>query len=131
MGERRILIIDDDPSVLRCYELLFRRHGYEPFLAPNGRTVEEHLEDYRDVKAVILDYRMPGMNGLELLRRLRSLDFRAGVLLVSAQTSPEMIEEARRLGVEWIFSKPVDSARLLRAVGEAVARPVREAIESA
>jgi len=115
---REILIIDDDPSVRECYGRLFRREGYEPRLEPGGVSVERNLDEYRDVRVVILDYRMPGLNGLELLRRLRGRDFTAAVVLVTAFATPEMIEEARRLGVRRVFSKPVDISRLLQAVEE-------------
>jgi len=115
---REILIIDDDPSVRECYGRLFRREGYEPRLESGGVSVERNLDEYRDVRVVILDYRMPGLNGLELLRRLRGRDFTAAVVLVTAFATPEMMEEAHRLGVRRVFSKPVDISRLLQAVKE-------------
>ncbi len=118
MKRRKILIIEDDASVRECYGKLFRREGYEPRLEAGGVSVERNLEEFRDVPVAILDYRMPGLNGLELLRRLRGRDFNAEVVLVTAFASQEMIEEAGRLGVRQILSKPVDIARLLRAVEE-------------
>jgi len=121
---RKILIIDDDPSVLACYGRLFRREGYHPILETDGAAAEGRLNDYRDIEVVILDFRMPGMNGLEFLRRLRNRDFRARILLVSGHSSPEMTLAARRLGIRWIFSKPVDTARLLSAVAESFGSPV-------
>ena len=123
MAGKKILIIDDDPSVLACYGRLFRREGYLPLLETDGTAAESRLNDYRDVEVVILDYRMPGMNGLEFLRRLRNRDFRARIVLVSGHTSPEMTLAARRLGIRWIFSKPVDTARLLSAVAESFGSP--------
>jgi CheY-like chemotaxis protein len=120
---RRILIIDDDPAVLACYGRLFRREGYDPFLETDGTAAENRLEEYQDVEVVILDYRMPGMNGLELLRRLRGRNFRAQIVLVSGHSSPEMLLAAKRLGIRWIFSKPVDTARLLSAVAESIGSP--------
>ena len=123
MAGKKILIIDDDPSVLACYERLFRREGYDPFLETDGTAAESRLNEYRDVEVVILDYRMPGINGLELLRRLRGRDFRARIVLVSGHFSPEIVLAARRLGIRWIFSKPVDTARLLSAVAESFGSP--------
>jgi two-component system response regulator (stage 0 sporulation protein F) len=112
------LIIDDDPAVRECYGRLFRRHGYDPCLEPNGVSAERNLDHYREVKVVILDYRMPGLNGLELMRRLRSRDFGAVGLLVTAYAAPEMLDEARRSGISRIFSKPVNVSQLLQAVQE-------------
>lgn len=118
MGMRKVLVVDDDPSVLTCYGRLFRRQGYDACLEPNGSAVVKNLESYRDVGVIILDYRMPGMNGLELLKRLRRFKIRAQVILVSGHTNPELVEEAKGLGIRRIFSKPVDMAGLLAAVAE-------------
>jgi len=120
---RKILIIDDDASVLKCYGALFRRQGYDPFLEADGASAERHLEGYRDVEVVVLDYRMPGTNGLDLLRRLRNRDFRAPAVLVTAFTNREMIQEAKRLGICQVFSKPVETATLLRSVAKILTHP--------
>ncbi len=121
MGEPKILIIDDDPSVLECYGRLFRRQGFDPRLESNGASVEKNLEKYRDVGVMILDYRMPGVNGLTLLRRLRERQFNAAALLVTASSTPEMMEEARLLGVRHVFSKPVDVSLLVLHVRQITA----------
>ena len=119
MTPRRILIVDDDSGARECYGRLFRRHGYEPCLAPSGTWVESNLASLRDIQVILLDHRMPGLTGLQLLRRLRSSGFRAIALLISAHVSSEMSAEAGRLGISRIFHKPVESAALLMSVAEA------------
>ena len=116
MGTRKILIIDDDSSVRECYGRLFRREGYDPRLEASAISVERNLEEHRDATLVIMDYRMPGINGLELLRRLREREFGAAVIMVTAFATPQMFQEARRLGVCRVLAKPVDVSQLLRAV---------------
>ena len=116
----RILIVDDDSGARECYGRLFRRHGYDPCLAANGSWVEINREALRDVQAILLDYRMPGMTGLELLRRLRRSGFKGPAFLISAQVSDEMFLEAERLKICRIFHKPVESAVLLSSVAEAI-----------
>lgn len=123
----RILIVDDDSGARECYGKLFRRHGYNPCLAPSGAWVEENRELLRDVELILLDYRMPGMTGLELLGRLRRNGFRGLAFLISAHVSEEMSAEAGRLGICRIFHKPVESAALLQSVAEAVTHFEREA----
>jgi DNA-binding NtrC family response regulator len=120
MTARRILIVDDDSGARECYGKLFRRHGYNPCLASSGTWVEGNPEALRDIAAILLDYRMPGMTGLELLRRLRGSGFNGPAFLISAQVSGEMFLEAERLGICRIFHKPVESAVLLSSVAEAV-----------
>ena len=127
MTRYRILIVDDDSGARECYGKLFRRNGYDPCLAPSGAWVEANRELLRDVELILLDYRMPGMTGLELLGRLRQDGFRGLAFLISAHVSEEMSAEARRLGIGRIFHKPVESAALLQSVAEAVTHFQREA----
>ena len=127
MTPYRILIVDDDTGARECYGKLFRRHGYDPCLAASGTWVEGNREMLRDVELILLDYRMPGMTGLELLGRLRQDGFRGLAFLISAHVSEEMFAEAGRLGICRIFHKPVESAALLQAVAEAVTHFQRQA----
>ena len=121
---RRVLIIEDDDSARACYGRLLRRHGYETALEADGLSVERNLEQYRDVDLVILDYRMPGLDGLQLLARLRGRRFQAPAVLVTASAIEEIEGEARRLGVKRIFGKPLSIPGFLRAVEELLAAGV-------
>ena len=118
MAGNKILIIEDDPSVRECYGRLFRREGYDPRLESCGVSVERNLEAYRDAATVVLDYRMPGLNGLDLLRRLRQLRFTVPAVMVTAFATPEVIRQARQLGIRRVLSKPVNVSELLQAVKE-------------
>lgn len=126
---RRILIVDDDAAARECYGRLFRRHGYEPILAGSGAWVEANREALAEVEVVLLDQRMPGMSGLELLSRLRRQGFADLAILVTAHAGAEISREAQRLGVSRIFNKPVQSAALLESVAEAFTRTRRKAEE--
>ena len=120
MKVTKILIIDDDASVRECYGRLFRREGYDARLESGGASVERNLEEHRDAGVVILDYRMPGMDGLELIRRLRRRDFTAPGVMVTAFATAEILEEAGRLGIRRVFSKPVNVSQLLQAVRDSL-----------
>jgi two-component system response regulator FixJ len=125
----RILIVDDDAAARECYGRLFRRHGYEPCLAGSGAWVEANPESLRQAEVILLDLRMPGMSGLELLSRLRREGFAAPAILVTAHAGTEISREAARLEVCGIFHKPVQSAALLEAVAEAFTRTRRRKAE--
>ncbi|HEU5181765.1 MAG TPA: response regulator [Candidatus Polarisedimenticolia bacterium] len=125
----RILIVDDDAAARECYGRLFRRNGYEPCLAASGAWVEANPEMLSEVEVVLLDLRMPGMSGLELLSRLRRRGFAGLAILVTAHAEAEISHEAKRLGVRRVFNKPVQSAALLEAVAEAFTRTRRKAEE--
>jgi two-component system, OmpR family, response regulator MprA len=69
----RVLIVDDDPSVTETFGRILRLRGYEVLIALNGETALHELENFRP-DAVLLDLRMPLVNGLTFLRRLRALE---------------------------------------------------------
>jgi CheY-like chemotaxis protein len=116
MNGKKILLVDDDPSVLRCYERLMRRSGYAPVTVPDGRLLLDRVQAHEDAELLIIDFQMPKMNGLLLLDRLRERGFLSPVLLISALTSEEVRESARRLGVVRILEKPVETQDLLACI---------------
>jgi DNA-binding response OmpR family regulator len=116
MNGKKILLVDDDPSVLRCYERLMQRSGYVPVTVSDGRHLLDRIHAHDDAVLLIIDYQMPKMNGLLLLDRLRERGFLGPVLLISALMSEEARELARRLGVVRILEKPVETQDLLACI---------------
>jgi two-component system alkaline phosphatase synthesis response regulator PhoP len=96
---RSLLVVDDDERTCEAVQRLLGRMGYVVACASNGRDALTVLHDLR-FDLVILDWMMPEMDGLEVLRRLRedahTRDVR--VILYSAADDPETAEEAARLG---------------------------------
>ncbi len=122
---RVILIVDDDPAVLRSYGQLFRRLGCLVVLAEDSQKVLADPDSLRGVDLIILDQRMPKTNGLDLLAGLRRREAGAAppaVILISAFLSEENRERAARLGVVEVIEKPVDNAHLLASVRVALER---------
>jgi DNA-binding NtrC family response regulator len=102
--QRSILLIDDDPTVLYVHGRFFGSDGWEVYRALGGedglQLYAEHLPD-----VVILDLKMPGMNGLEVLERLVALN--ATVILLTGHGEVESAVRAMQLGAENFISKPV------------------------
>ncbi len=115
-----ILVVDDDPAVLRAYGRLLERLGCRVLLAADGRQACRDPEALRQVDLLILDERMPGTSGLDLLEDLKARRAAAGrgpaILLVSALPSDALRQRAAGLGVAEVIEKPVDPARLLRTI---------------
>ena len=113
----KVLVVDDDRSVLSTYRRLLRRSGYEAVTEANPLTV---LESGRTegVDLLLLDYRMPGLDGLSLLAELRQRECRARVVLVSAYLNEDGRSPARTLGVDRVLEKPVDIAALREVLHE-------------
>jgi CheY-like chemotaxis protein len=101
-----VLIVDDEPDASEFVERFLRRSGYRTTCVPNGRAALRALvEDYPD--ALILDVRMPEMDGIALLEVLRSyLRWKVlPVVLLTAHANPQQIARARELGVKHILQK--------------------------
>ena len=80
----RVLIVDDEPAVRAALDRALRLDGYEITLAADGREALDHLADARH-DAVVLDVAMPGIDGLQVCRRLRDAGDRTPVLMLTAR----------------------------------------------
>jgi len=110
-----VLVVDDDPSVLACYGRLLRRAGYTAVTQGDPCKVLTDQTDSR-VDLLLLDYKMPGMDGLSLLEELRRRACRARCILISAFLNDDVRQQARLLGVDRVLEKPVDVGQLRGAL---------------
>lgn len=114
----RILVIDDEPRVADVIAQALRLEDNEVVVASSGeeglRIIAQNPPD-----AVFLDIRMPGMDGIQVLRAIREGHPRLPVILLSGWASQSQIEEARRLGATDVISKPVPLKNLTRALRHA------------
>lgn len=122
----KVLIIDDEPHIREMMRLTLEAAGYEVGEAADG---EEGLARFGDGDAfdvVLLDQRMPGIDGLETLRRLLERTPDARIVMVTAYASVELAVDAMRLGATNFLRKPMTPEALRAAVAGSVAeRPVR------
>ena len=94
MDNRNILIIEDDPAVARSTQRMLSRSGFGVFLAESGESGEQTLQGNSDsVDTVLVDYTLPGANGIEVITRLRALYPHLHFFLMSGH-SPEYFPEA-------------------------------------
>ncbi len=109
----RILIVDDDPGTLASLSRAFALEGYEAFTAPSAARALERLRG-GPLDAILSDVVMPGMDGLELLARLREQAPGVPVILMSGQATVEIAVQATKLGALDFVEKPVGLDRLER-----------------
>ena len=114
-----VLIADDDETIRLVLQRALSSDGYVALPVDDGGEIWPIL-DRENVVALVLDLKMPGVNGWEVLRRLRD-DFRyrsrnIRVVVLSGQADPESRDFALQLGAVQFFAKPVDLDALRRAV---------------
>jgi two-component system nitrogen regulation response regulator NtrX len=108
----RILVVDDEPGIRHALGQLLEYEGYEVHTASGGA---EALGLYEKVKPhlVFLDVKMAGIDGLEVLKRLKQLDPAATVVMISGHATIQTAVEATQLGAYDILEKPLDTDRVL------------------
>jgi two-component system alkaline phosphatase synthesis response regulator PhoP len=113
----RVLIVDDDPHTLEILRRWLTREGYVPVSAENGAACLQALEKDR-IDVIVLDVMMPGMDGLEVCRRLRASEAwrEIPVILLTAKDDIETRSQGMNLGVSEYLTKPVNKQELFARV---------------
>jgi len=117
-----ILIVDDDPVNRKILGKLFATF-YTIIEAADGFAgMEQILKKKNRICAILLDVMMPGMNGIEVVRRLKELELleKIPVFLITADNSTDVMKEAYELGVMDVISKPIASYMVIRRVRSVV-----------
>jgi two-component system response regulator (stage 0 sporulation protein F) len=111
----KILIVDDQYGIRILLNEVFQKEGYQTFQAANGfQAIDIVLKDKPDL--VILDMKIPGMDGIEILKRIKEIDKGIKVILMTAYGELDMIQEAKDLGAIMHFAKPFDIDEMRKAV---------------
>lgn len=114
----RILLVDDDPELCRVWARILQREGFFPVLAHDGQTALQRIRsDLPEV--VVTDVNMPGMNGLEVLRQVKTLNPDLPVVIVTGGARiPQAVEAMRALAHDYL-AKPFADHELTQAVRRA------------
>lgn len=121
MPASSILVVDDDASVRRVLQMQLVEAGYTVATAQSGTEARKLLVESRP-KLVITDLRMPGLDGIELLRLIADDQIQTTVIMITAFGSIETAVQAMRLGAYDYITKPIDYEALLLAVQRAMER---------
>ena len=116
-----VLIVDDEDSVRYVLARELKALGYEPVTATGGREALANLSSQR-FSLVMLDVKMPGMSGLEVLAKLRRSHPSTAVAMLSAIADTDIAAEALRLGADDYLTKPWSSEDLGARVNGVLAR---------
>lgn len=100
----KILVIDDSPNVRALLDMLLRPQGYDVIFAENGwRGLQLYRQAHPDV--IVLDLNMPELDGVTVLKQIRSVDLKQPVIMLTGDSTPETEREVRALGVSEFIVK--------------------------
>jgi DNA-binding response OmpR family regulator len=122
VAEGTVLVVDDDAVILKLLQVNFELEGYEVIAAPGGMEALQHARDSAP-DVVVLDVMMPGIDGLEVARRLREDPLTSGlpILLLSAKAQVADIDAGQQLADDYM-TKPFDALELLERVSALLER---------
>lgn len=111
----KVLIVDDQFGIRILLNEVLQKEGYETHQAANGmQALEIVTKDCPDL--VLLDMKIPGMDGIEILRRMKLINKDIRVIIMTAYGELDMIQEAKDLGALTHFAKPFDIDDIREAV---------------
>jgi DNA-binding response OmpR family regulator len=118
----KILIVDDEPSFCELLKTLLTSHGHETLTACNGADALVTFKQHRP-QFTLLDLRMPEMDGLAVLKKIRAIDPKAAVMILTAWGTDEMEQQARRLGATDFLSKAISLDTILGSLERGLKPP--------
>ena len=119
LSDLRVLVVDDEPSVVTSLQKVLVREGWTVLTATNGRQALEVVRE-ETVAVVITDFQMPEMSGLDLLRSLKAITPETEVILITAHGTIEMAVDAMKQGAYDFVVKPFKRHDIVRGVRRAL-----------
>ena len=107
----RMLIVDDEPKICECLSTFFTAKGFTVKRALTGQEAIRRVK-YDQPDVVLVDIRLPDMEGIEVLKRAKDLTPNARVIMVTALDNSEQRVEAERYGAAGYITKPFDFSAL-------------------
>jgi DNA-binding NtrC family response regulator len=130
MQEFKVLMVDDEEDFVKTLAERMEMRDLSPDVALNGEQALQRVQD--DVPDVmVLDLKMPGIDGMEVLRRVRKAYPMVQVIILTGHGSDKDEEEARRLGAFAYLQKPVDMERLIKTMRAAYKKKVEDTMVAA
>jgi len=116
----RILVIDDEENIRKSLKMILEYEGYIFHEAGDGETGLQKIEEIPGLDLVLLDIHLPGQDGLEVLKEIKSRSFAPEVIMISGQGTVQTAVEATKLGAFEFLEKPLHRDRILLTLRNAL-----------
>ncbi|MCH8962879.1 MAG: response regulator [Bacteroidetes bacterium] len=123
MTTPQILIVDDEPGARETLADLFEDDGYKVATAASGEEAIEMCSEHR-YSVILMDVRMPGIDGVEAFRRIRRHQPDVRVIIMTAYSTEELEQQALAEGAIAYLPKPLEISRVTELIGEPPARRI-------
>ena len=114
--EQSVLVVDDSQGICQTMYMILKRKGFEVECAYDGPSALDKVKQ-RTYDVILLDIRLPGMDGVEVFKHIQEVRPGARVMVMTAYALPEKVSQAMELGVEHVFYKPLDMDELIGQIG--------------
>ncbi|GAB4541145.1 MAG: response regulator transcription factor [Anaerolineales bacterium] len=121
MIKLNLLVVDDEPVARQSLSDILKLEGYNVSAAANGQAAVEYVRMH-PVDLMIVDLRMPGMDGLEVIQAVNQISPETEVILLTAYSSVETAVQALRLRIHDYLAKPATPAQIMASVKKGLAR---------
>ncbi|WP_097147618.1 response regulator [Ureibacillus acetophenoni] len=112
---KELLIVDDHQGIRLLLKEVFNKEGYLVHLATSGAEAIRLVEKY-NLHCVLLDMKIPDMNGLEIIKRIKNINCDLPIIMMSAFSEQTLIEKALEQGASCFFTKPFNIHDLITTV---------------
>jgi len=116
MGKGKILVVDDEPVSCEILADIFTEEGYTVSRAKDGYEAIKKIEEGEHFDLFLLDIRLPGINGVEVLRAIKKINPQVKAILMTAYSDEDLIKEGLELGACTCIHKPFDVKEMLNLV---------------
>jgi len=118
----KVLVVDDDPKLLNMLRRTLMYEGFQVLSAPDGNAALAEVQAHRP-DVIVLDWMMPGLSGIEVMRRLRALNDKTLILMLTARDAVENRVEGLESGADDYLVKPFAPSALIARVHALLRRP--------
>jgi len=125
IADKRILLVDDDKSIRTSLAYYFRKKTKTFKTVASAEEAERVLAQDKEWDVVISDYKLPGMDGIAFLKRLRANQSQVLVALITAYANLDIVTEALRVGIHDFIQKPLKAAMISDAIERMLAKSAK------